>query len=53
MVAVNPISSLSSGRAYFVTRCRLGATAVGAVGEIENVSQVFQPDGRLAASNSP
>jgi hypothetical protein len=26
---------------------------VGAIGEIANVNHVFQPDGRLAASNSP
>jgi hypothetical protein len=38
---------------YFVTMCRVGVTAAGAAGEIENVSHVFQPDGRLAASNSP
>jgi hypothetical protein len=39
---------------YFVNRCWVGfASAVGAAGEIANVSQVFQPDGRLAASNSP
>lgn len=41
-------------RSYFVTIRRVGATVlVGAIGESENVSQVFQPDGRLAASNSP
>ena len=34
--------------------CRVGVTVLaGAASEIENVSQVFQPDGRLAASNSP
>lgn len=39
---------------YLVAIRRVGATVlVGAIGEIENVSQVFQPDGRLAASNSP
>ena len=39
---------------YFVKRCWVGfASAVGAAGEIANVSQVFQPAGRLAASNSP
>ena len=38
---------------HFVTRCRVGVASVGAAGEIENVSHVFQPDGRLAASNSP
>jgi hypothetical protein len=39
---------------YFVTIRRVGVTVlVGAIGEIENVSQVFHPDGRLAASNSP
>jgi hypothetical protein len=39
---------------YLVTIRRVGVTVlVGAIGEIENVSQVFQPDGRFAASNSP
>jgi hypothetical protein len=39
---------------YLVTIRRVGVTVlVGAIGEIENVSQVFHPDGRLAASNSP
>jgi len=39
---------------YFVTKCLVGATVLsGAAGEIENVNQVFQPDGRFAASNSP
>ena len=38
---------------YFVTRCRVGFASVAAVGEIANVSHVFQPDGRFAASNSP
>ena len=39
---------------YVVTIWRVGVTVlVGAIGEIENVSQVFHPDGRLAASNSP
>jgi hypothetical protein len=39
---------------YFVTIRRVGVTVlVGAIGEIENVNQVFQPAGRLAASNSP
>jgi len=33
---------------------RVGATVLeGAIGEIENVSHVFHPDARLAASNSP
>ena len=40
-------------RNYFVTRCLVGVTAVGAACEIENVSHVFQPAARLAASNSP
>jgi hypothetical protein len=32
----------------------LAATGVvGAIGEIDNVSHAFQPDGRLQASNSP
>jgi hypothetical protein len=32
----------------------VGATVLaGAIGEIEKVSQVFHPDARLAASNSP
>ena len=26
---------------------------VGAIGEIENVNQVFHPDGRFSAANSP
>jgi hypothetical protein len=39
--------------AYFVNIRRVGATCdSGAAGEIAKVSQVFQPDGRLAASNS-
>ena len=38
---------------YLFTRCRVGVTAAGAIGEIEKVNHVFQPDGRLAASNSP
>jgi hypothetical protein len=39
---------------YFVTIRCVGATVlVGAMGEIENVSHVFHPAGRLAASNSP
>jgi hypothetical protein len=33
--------------------CLVGVTVLGAASEIEKVSQVFQPDGRLAASNSP
>lgn len=33
---------------------RVGVTVLaGGAGEIENVSQVFQPDGRFAAANSP
>jgi len=40
--------------AYFVTKCLVGAIVLsGAAGEIENVNQAFQPDGRFAASNSP
>jgi uncharacterized glyoxalase superfamily protein PhnB len=39
---------------HFVTTRRVGATVlVGAIGESENVSHVFHPAGRLAASNSP
>jgi hypothetical protein len=38
---------------YFVTRCFVGVTVVGTASDIENVSHVFQPDGRLAVSNSP
>jgi hypothetical protein len=39
---------------YFVTIRRVGATVlVGAIGEIENVSHVFQPAGRFSAANSP
>ena len=33
----------SSDKAYFVSRCLVGVTAVGAFGEIANVSQVFHP----------
>jgi hypothetical protein len=34
---------------YFVTNRRVGVTVlVGAIGEIENVSHVFHPAGRLA-----
>jgi hypothetical protein len=29
--------------AYFVSRCCIGVTAVGAFGEIANVSHVLQP----------
>jgi hypothetical protein len=46
-------SSIALNLVYFVTIRRVGVTLlVGAIGEIENVSQVFHPDGRLAASNS-
>ena len=38
---------------YLVTRCLTGVTVVATASEIENVSQVFQPCGRLSASNSP
>ena len=39
---------------YFTTLCRAGVSVlVGTASEIENVNQVFQPDGRLAAANSP
>jgi len=38
---------------YFVITCLVGVAVFGAASEIENVNQVFQPDGRLAASNSP
>src|SRR5947209_4796967 len=38
---------------YLATRCFVGAMAAGADGEMVNVSQVFHPDGRLAAPNSP
>ena len=35
-------------------RCLVGVTVLtGTASDIENVSQVFQPDGRLAAANSP
>src|SRR5258707_11178977 len=40
-------------KAYFVTRCLVGVTAVGAAGEIANVNHVLQPGARLAASKSP
>jgi hypothetical protein len=36
---------------YFVTM-RRGADGVGAAGEIENVTHVFQPSGRFSAANS-
>lgn len=39
--------------AYFVTRCLVGVTAVGASGEIWNVSQVFQPDGPRRIRHRP
>ncbi len=39
---------------YFVTIRRVGVTVlVGAIGEIEKVNQVFHPDGRFSAANSP
>jgi hypothetical protein len=38
---------------YLVIRCWVGFASVGAACETENVSQVFQPDGRLDASNLP
>jgi hypothetical protein len=39
---------------YFVTIRRVGATVLaGGIGKIENVTHVFHPDGRFAASNSP
>ena len=39
---------------YLVARCWVGVTVVlSAAGESWNVSQAFQPDGRLAASNAP
>jgi hypothetical protein len=41
------------GSTYLVTRCLVGVTVVGTASEIENVNHVFQPEGRLAASNSP
>ena len=41
--------SAASSSSYFVTSRRVGVTVlVGAIGEIENVNQVFQPAGRLA-----
>jgi hypothetical protein len=40
--------------AHLVTKCRVGVTVLsGGASEIANVNQVFQPDGRFAASNSP
>lgn len=52
---LEPSAAILSHRSpLLVTMRRVGATVVtGAIGEIEKVSQVFQPDGRLAASNSP
>ena len=38
-------------RLYFVT-IRRGVDGVGAAGEIENVTHVFQPSGRFSAANS-
>ena len=47
-------SSRTSMPCYFDTLCWVGVTMLaGADSEIENVSQVFQPDGLFAALNSP
>jgi hypothetical protein len=50
---LHPFSDPVLRKTYLVIRCLVGVTAEGAASEIENVSQVFQPDGRFAASNSP
>src|SRR6478736_3893840 len=39
----------TSDKAYFVSKCLVGVIAVGALGEIANVSQVFHPGAWLAA----
>ena len=46
-------ADVQPGHTYFTTGCFAAVIAVGAVGEIANVSHVFQPDARLVASNSP
>jgi hypothetical protein len=54
--AFNSANGLDSGlhRYYFVTILRVGATVlVGAIGDSEKVSHVFQPAGRFSAANSP
>jgi hypothetical protein len=39
---------------YFVTIRRVGVTVlIAVIGDIENVSHVFQPAGRFSAANSP
>jgi hypothetical protein len=44
----------SARRGYFTVIRRLDVRVlVGAIGEIENVSHVFQPAGRFSAANSP
>jgi hypothetical protein len=42
----------SRDRHYFMTMRRGGAVAVGAAGEITNVTQAFQPSGRFSLANS-
>jgi hypothetical protein len=40
-------------RSYFVNMGLEDVGGVGAAGDIANVSQAFQPEGRFEASNSP
>ena len=44
---------LPRDKAYFINGRLVDVTPVGAVGDITNVSHVFQPGAWLAASNSP
>lgn len=50
--AVALFSAVAVRRDYFVLIRFGGAVGVGAAGEIENVTQAFQPSGRLSAANS-
>ena len=57
MVArLSPLFELAPTAQAFVTfmSSMLGVTVlVGAIGDIENVTQVFHPEGRFSAANSP
>jgi hypothetical protein len=46
------VGGLFNDRSYFVTVGGGGVVGVVVAGEIENVTHVFQPEGRSAASNS-